>query len=125
MVAADTSSFIAFFEGDPGPDVEALERGLADQQVCLPPVVLTELLSDSKLPPRVAGWLKELPLLATSEGYWERAGSLRASVLAQRRKARLADSLITQSCLDHQLLLIARDRDFRNFARAAGLRVLP
>lgn len=125
MVAADTSSFIAFFEGSPGPDADALDSALADGQVCLPPVVLTELLSDPKLPPRVAGLLKQLPLLSPSEGFWERAGLLRAGVLAKGRKARLADSLIAQSCLDYQLALIARDRDFRNFARAAGLRLLP
>ena len=68
---------------------------------------------------------KQLPLLGVSDGYWERAGQLRARVLALRRKARLADSLIAQSCLDHGLALITRDGDFRRFAEAAGLRVMP
>ncbi len=38
---------------------------------------------------------------------------------------RMADALIAQSCLDHDVALVTRDRDFRNFARAAGLRRLP
>jgi predicted nucleic acid-binding protein len=44
-------------------------------------------------------------------------------VLAARRKARVADVLIAQSCLDHAVALITRDRDFRNFARIARLRL--
>jgi predicted nucleic acid-binding protein len=42
-------------------------------------------------------------------------------VLAKRKKARLGDALIAQSCLDHRLPLITRDRDFVAFADAAGL----
>jgi hypothetical protein len=57
------------------------------------------------------------------DGYWERAGLLRAKVLARRRRARLADTLIAQSCLDHDVELIARDRDFGPFAELAGLRL--
>jgi predicted nucleic acid-binding protein len=88
-------------------------------------VVLVELLSDSKLLSAVSELLKALPLLETTDGYWERAGALRAKALHRGRKARLADTLIAQSCLDHDVPLIARDRDFRVFASFAGLKVLP
>jgi predicted nucleic acid-binding protein len=54
-------------------------------------------------------------------GYWERAGALRAQVLAKRLKARLGDALIAQSCIDRGIPLITRDRDFRSFARVANL----
>ena len=87
-------------------------------------MVLAELLSDPKLPARVASLLRELPLLDLFDGFWERTGLLRARVLAARRRARLADSLIAQSCLDHDLPLIARDSDFLHFARVAGLKLL-
>ena len=89
----------------------------AAQQACLPLVVLAELLSDPVLPPAVASLLKELPRLELSDGYWERTGSLRAKVLARGQKARLADALIAQSCLDHNVALVTADRDFRNFVR--------
>ena len=67
--------------------------------------------------------------LATAENTivfhgWERAGILRASVLKQRKKARVADALIAQSCLDQSTPLVTRDRDFRHFAAAAGLPLL-
>ncbi len=62
-----------------------------------------------------------MPLLETSEGYWARAGRLRARVLAKRRTARLGDALIAQSCADHRVPLITRDRDFMAFAETARL----
>lgn len=124
MIAVDSSSWIAYLSGDGGGDVEIVESALAERQICLPPVVLTELLSDSKLTEKVIALFRQLPLLAVSEGYWERAGGLRAKVLSAGRKAPLADSLIAQSCLDHDVPLITRDSDFRPFERVGRLKLV-
>jgi len=96
---------------------------LAHRQAVLPPVVLSELLSDPKLRRDVKDVLLDLPLLEILDGYWERAGLLRAKALAHSRRPRLADTLIAQSCLDHDVELVTRDVDFRYFARLAGLRL--
>jgi predicted nucleic acid-binding protein len=124
MIAADTSTWVAFFRGDAGKDVELLDRSLESRQVLMAPPVLTELLSDPKIPSEVSNTLSELPLLEIQPGFWNRAGVLRASVLTRRRKARLGDSLIAQSCLDAGIPLLTRDRDFRAFAEAASLDIL-
>ena len=121
MIAADTSTWIAYLGGERGRDVEALDTALADRQVVMVPAVLTELLSDPKLPQPVAKSLLDIPLLEIEAGYWQRAGVLRARVLAKRRRARLGDALIAQSCVDAGVRLITRDRDFSAFAQAAGL----
>ena len=121
MIAADTSTWVAFLEGELGQDTQLLDKALEDRQVVMVPVVLTELLSDPKLPSGVAATLSEVPVIEVESGYWQRAGVLRAKVLAKRRKARLGDALIAQSCIDRGISLITRDRDFRVFAEAAGL----
>jgi len=121
MIAVDTSTWIAFLQGDGGEDADLLDRALQDRQVVMVPVVLTELLSDPKLPREVSETLTELPLIEVGAGYWQRAGELRAKVLAKRRKARLGDALIAQCCIDRGIPLLTRDRDFRAFAEAAGL----
>ena len=125
MIAIDSSSWIAFFSDaePPGEDTALVESALADHQACLPPVVLTELLSDPKLPKSLAGMLAELPLLEPHAGYWNRAGRLRAKLIAQRRRARLADSLIAQTCIDHGVRLVTRDDDFLHFSRLGRLRL--
>jgi predicted nucleic acid-binding protein len=121
MIAADTSTWIAFLEGERGEDTQLLDRALQDRRVLMVPVVLTELLSDPKLPSSVADTLSDVPMIDIEPGYWQRAGALRASVLSKRRKARLGDALIAQSCVDRGIPLLTRDRDFRSFVDAAGL----
>ena len=124
MIAADTSTWIAFLEGSSGADTLLLDQALSDRQVLMAPPVLAELLSDPKLPLSVAEMLSELPMLDVEAGYWQRAGKLRAKVIGKRRKARPGDALIAQSCLDHGISLITRDRGFRVFAETAGLNFL-
>ncbi len=121
MIAADTSTWVAFLEGGEGKGAQLLDRALKDRQVVMVPVVLTELLSDPKLPSGVAELLSQVPLIEIEPGYWERAGVLRAKVLARSRRARLGDALIAQTCVDKGVPLISRDRDFRAFAEAAEL----
>jgi predicted nucleic acid-binding protein len=124
VIAADTSTMVAFLEGDNGGDTDLIQSALDHHQLALPPVVLTELLSDPGLPDRVRALLSALPILDVEPGFWERAGLLRASVLRHKKKARIADALIAQSCLDQSSPLITRDKDFRHFAAAAKLPLL-
>ena len=121
MIAADTSTWVAYFEGDAGKDAQVLDRALEDRQVLMVPVVLTELLSEPKLPSGLGETLPEIPLVEIKAGYWQRAGTLRAKVIAKRRKARLGDALIAQCCIDQNVPLLTRDRDFRAFVEAAEL----
>jgi len=65
-----------------------------------------------------------VPSIELGTGYWQRAGELRAKVLARRRRARLGDALIAQSCIDGGISLLTRDRDFRAFIEAAGLKLV-
>jgi predicted nucleic acid-binding protein len=121
LIVADTSTWIAFLQGDGGEDAQLLDKALEDRQVLMVPAVLTELLSDPNLPSAVAATLAEVPLIDITPGFWERAGALRATVLAKRRKARLGDALIAQSCVDRGIPLLTRDKDFLAFAEAASL----
>lgn len=124
IAAVDTSSLVAFLGGQSGSDVTLLDRLLDAGAVMLPPITLVEILSDPKLPGVVLKHLEKIPLLATSNGYWKRAGLLRARVISKSFKCRLGDSLIAQSCIDHGVPLITRDKDFRHFAKYAGLQLL-
>ena len=123
MFAADTSSLIAYFGGEKGADVNDVRSALQHAQICLPPVVLTELLSDDKgrtmLQPIVADW----PLLDIADGYWLRAAKTRGLLFARGLKPKVPDVLIAQSCIDHDIALITRDGDFRHFAKYCGLKL--
>ena len=123
MIAVDSSTLIAFIQGDRGSDVQLLDRSIDTNELALPAIVLTEVLSDPQLPEPHSTLIRVLPALDIRDGYWARAAETRAKLLARRLRARLADTLIAQSCIDHGVALITRDADFRHFAKYCGLKL--
>lgn len=124
MVGVDTNCLIAYLAGDTGEDMELLDKLLERKAVALPPVVVSELLSDRALPQDTEKLILALPSLAILEGHWARAGKLRAELSRHGFSARLADTLVAQSCLDHNAPLLTRDRGFARFKKVAGLELL-
>jgi predicted nucleic acid-binding protein len=121
MIAVDSSTLIAFIEGNSGADVSSFIVGLQAGDVVLPPVVLSEILSDPFLPAEHRALVMKVAVLDILEGYWVRAADSRAKMLSRKLRARLPDTLIAQSCIDHNVPLITRDTDFRHFAKHCGL----
>lgn len=124
MICVDTCSMIAYLNGETGSDVNAVDQALIQQTLALAPVSIAELISDPSFSPTAEAFVLAVPRLAVSSGYWERAGRLRRKILSHRYRARIADTLIAQSCLDHGVALITRDRDFKAFQKIAGLQLL-
>ncbi|MCU1350382.1 MAG: hypothetical protein JWO56_3412 [Acidobacteria bacterium] len=122
MIAIDTSSLRRFAVGERGDDTEAVRVAIATRQAAIPSIVVTEAYSDRHLDDATKAMLLVTPHLPLREGYWERVGLLRASVRMRGLKANIADCLIAQACIDHDIPLITYDRDFRHFA-APGLQL--
>lgn len=124
MICADSSSFVAYIQGERHPDVALLSQALMNRLLVLAHVSVTELLSDPHLPRDRQELVLQLPCLELLPGYWERAGKLRALLIGHKLRPKIADTLIAQSCLDHDVPLITRDQDFKAFQKFAGLRLL-
>ena len=124
MIAVHTSSMISYLQGDEGGDITLLKECIKLESIILLPPVLSELLSDYKLPNEIYHVLVNLPLLIIKGGYWERVGKLSAKILAKKMKVRIADSLIAQCCIDSDVGLITRDSDFIKFARHTELKLI-
>jgi predicted nucleic acid-binding protein len=90
-----------------------MDTALADGAVVMAPPVLSELLTDPALPPDVERELLTIPLMELLPDYWVRAGKLRSDLRNRGYKAKLVDTLIAQCCIDHDVQLLTRDRDFR------------
>ncbi|MFM9864681.1 MAG: PIN domain-containing protein [Micropepsaceae bacterium] len=123
MIAADTSSIIEFLKGSKDIDALAVQAAVETATLCLPAVVVTELLSDHKAAPTIEPFISKFTRLDPTDGYWERAGLARRQLLARGLKARLGDALAAQACIDHGVVLIARDKDFRHFVTHLGLKL--
>jgi len=115
MIVADSSAWIDFFSGKDSFGAVALERGLTQGTVLIPPIVLVEILSFPRLQEKHAEFISLLPRLELTPGYWERCASARKKLLTKGLKCRLGDCLIAQSCMDQDVLLISEDEEFRHF----------
>jgi predicted nucleic acid-binding protein len=123
LIVVDTSSLQRFLAGIVGPDTNVVARAIARHEAYVPPVVVTEALSNRFLADIAVDQILKLPVLRLIDGYWIRAGRLRAKLGRQNMKAKLADTLIAQACLDHDAPLITYDDDFDNFVHV-GLKLL-
>lgn len=123
MIAADTSAWVDYSKGEESKRSKHLEAALFDGSLVMPMVVLFEILSGPGLTREAERFILELPRLDILPGYWERAGTLRRAIVRKGLKARSMDCLIAQSCIDHDVGLIASDQDFRHFVRH-GLTVI-
>jgi predicted nucleic acid-binding protein len=123
VIGVDTSTIIAFLRGESGADTMRLAEALADDEAAIPAPVLTEALSNPNTREAVRVMLSDLPRLPLDEGAWERAAQTRGVILSAKRRAYLADTLIAQACIDADVPLLTRDRDFSAFAELAGLKL--
>ena len=122
LIAADTSSLVAYLSGEAGKDVELIAAALDQHELALPPPVVSELWSK---PNRtlLEPLLSDTPMLGVTDGFWRRVGDNRRTLFARGLRAAMSDALIAQCCIDADVPLIARDRDYRHFERWCGLKL--
>ena len=123
MIAVDTSVLIDWLDQVESADVERVDGFSRTGEGVLAAVTITELLSDPRGGRVLDATLTAFPVLPNLDGYWERAGLLRAKVRKSGRKAALGDALIAQSCIDADVPLLTRDSDFAAFAKLGGLKL--
>ncbi len=121
---ADTSIWIEHFLGKPGDDLELFRIALNEGRVVMAPVVLSELLSSTEMTSDIEKVLSEMPFASPTSIFWRGAGKLRGQLAKHGMNASLADCLVMQSCLEHDLPLLTRDKGIKKFSNKAKLRLI-
>jgi predicted nucleic acid-binding protein len=123
LIAADSSVIVDLLEGRVTPQRATLEALLSEARAVLAPATIAEILSDPTGGRQAEAILSQFILLPITDGYWERAGLLRAKLRRAKRKAALGYALIAQSCIDADVALLTSDSDFEAFAKIGGLKL--
>jgi predicted nucleic acid-binding protein len=123
MIAADTSAWIDYSKGTESRGAKQLETALSHGTLVMPLPVVFEILSGPGLTKEAEGAIQQLPQLEILSGFWQRAGTVRRKLLQKGFKARAMDCLIAQNCMDHDIVLIAADTDYRHFQKM-GLKLI-
>jgi predicted nucleic acid-binding protein len=115
MFALDTSVLTHFLQGSLDECTQLAGRHIEAKQAFLPPVVAAEILTLFGYDHTANLVIEKIDLLEIKKGYWQRAGMLRHSLHKKGLKLKLPDTLIAQSCIDHNVPLITSDTDFEKF----------
>jgi predicted nucleic acid-binding protein len=127
VTLVDSSVWIDYFRGTPGPQADRLDALLGVDEVLIGDLMLTEVLQgfDSDADFKLARKALSACATVTLGGP---ALCLRAAqnFRALRRKGttvrKTIDTLIATYCIEHDLPLLYSDRDFDGFVRHLGLR---
>jgi predicted nucleic acid-binding protein len=123
MILVDTSVWIDFLRGSPTPQVGLLEGFLEGEDlVGTAPIILQEVLQGADSPARFEQWRRKfaglicyLPL-DPIDSHVEAARLYSACRQAGRTPRSGNDCLIARIALEHDLLLLEDDRDFKAIA---------
>jgi hypothetical protein len=121
LVAVDTCVLVDLHQGKLSSQTEYAEKKIKNNTIFVPPIVITEYLSNPRLDKKYYKFFKDVPALEIKEGYWQRAGDIRSTLLKKGLKAKLGDALIAQACIDNEVPLLTSDEDFRHYEKHCGL----
>ncbi len=123
MIALDTSVLIAFFNDYDLPETQTIADMIRLEAYVLPPVVVSEFLSHPDAGKEHIDQVLCLAMMDVGDGFWQRAGFTRATLIKKGLKPKLPDTLIAQSCIDHDIPLLTRDAGFKIFEEYCGLKI--
>lgn len=129
MVVADSSVWIDYFNANPNPARDTLRRLLndADARIVVPDLVLFEVLRgfrDERPQRQARALMMSLDVVPTSNvdlclQAAQHYRDLRRNGITVRSGI---DVLVATFCIEHDFLLLHRDRDFQAFEDLRGLR---
>jgi predicted nucleic acid-binding protein len=123
VIALDTNVLRRYLDGIVARDTVIAARAVATEEAMLPPVVLTEALSDTAASDDHVRRTLSIALIPLYRGYWSRTGNLRRNLKLRGISAPTADCLIAQACIDIDIPLLTHDTGFTRFIDA-GLKLL-
>jgi len=130
LILVDTSVWIDFLRGTESPERKTLHNLIADEaDLAVTGIILTEILQGIRKErdlETTKEYLLEFPLITPSgiSTYLEAAGIYRACRKKGRTIRKTIDCIIAAICLENDLTLLHKDRDFDRIAACTGLKCL-
>lgn len=128
VIVVDTSAWVDYFNGTPGPVVERLDLAFREEDdLAVLPVVITEVLQGFRSDAGFESARRILVSLPRIEPDVET--HVRAARLYRRLRSRgvtvrgAVDCIIAQACIDAGATLLTTDRDFDAIEKGSELRV--
>jgi len=125
-VLVDTSVWVDYFRGDSPPVAAKLAALLSEAEVCVPGIVLAELLQGARSDREVSAvedFLEAFTIVDQGPDSWIKAGRLSRRLRAGGRTVHLIDCYIAVIADENRCAVFTLDRHFREIQAALPLRL--
>jgi len=126
-VLVDTSVWVDYFRGASPPISEQLDRLLSDAEVCVPKIVLAELLQGAKSDREasvIEDFLEAFTIIDQGPETWIKAGRLSRRLRSRGASIHLIDCYIAMIAEQSNCALFTLDDHFQEIQKALPLRLL-
>jgi predicted nucleic acid-binding protein len=129
MILVDTSVWIDLFANNSGPEIELLIQGIyGDETICFTGVILQEIfqgVSSSKQRKEIEDSFAPFVEIFPSRSTYLLAAELFRKSRSNGHPIRSSvDCLIAACCIEHDLELLEKDRDFKYLCLVSNLKLL-
>lgn len=127
-VLIDTSAWIAYFRNaDPGLS-EKIDDVLANAEVCIPRVVIAELVQGAKAEKEVLvieDFIEAFNIIDQTEETWIKAGKVSFSMKRKGLTVHIIDCYIAVLAVEHGCSLLTLDEHFKSIRKFLNLELIP
>jgi hypothetical protein len=126
-VLVDTSAWIEYFRNPEAEAASALDEIIDDCEVCVPKVVLAELMQGAKSAREIAvieGFFDAFRVIDQSGETWIEAGRLAYDLKKKGKTIPLLDCYLAVMAKEHSCTILTLNRHFQEIKEIAGLSLL-
>ena len=126
-VLIDTSVWIAYFRNSSAELCERVEALMSDAEICVPNIVIAELLQGSKSEREIStieSFLGTFTIVDQGEHSWVDAGRLAHQLRKKGKTVNLADCYIAVMAHEQGCAILALDEHFKDIRKAIAITLL-
>ena len=126
-VLVDTSVWIAYFKKTDGRLVERVDEVLTSASVCVPRVVIAELLQGAKTGKEIAlieEFVEAFSIIDQTDETWIKAGKLSFSMKRKGRTVNIVDCYIAVLASDNGCRIFSLDEHFKEIKKFLRIELL-
>jgi predicted nucleic acid-binding protein len=126
-VLIDTSVWIAYFRNTSVDLCERVEVMMSDAEICVPKIVIAELLQGSKSEREIGtieSFLGAFTIVDQGEHSWISAGKLAYQLRKKGKTVNLADCYIAVIAHEQGIAILTLDEHFKDISKAIAIALL-
>lgn len=127
-ILIDTSVWLEYFKNKSSEISEKVEKILSEREVCIPKIVLAELIQGAKSEREISvieDFLDAFTIIDQKEDTWIKAGRLSYNLKKKGKTVHLADCYIAVIAQEYKCLIFTLDEHFKEIQKITNISLFP